>query len=219
MWNNIDSSYSHWAEDWLAVNKQGYLDNPPRKPFFLPNISWGWPSERGPTSCFTLLHLISGRIGLEDTHTRREKGSMRVWFSVSVCGMYKMYLLLLGQLFWMPGPRSWLQTQSGCCLYVSAQPTTDKWKVSFNKNLVKDTVAFSWNHHQGDCLLAQLILVSVSVRMLLTFTQHPNISLMMSLKRNWFKHDLNKVPERCVPDNMCKLQHRSIGWPFDQSAN
>lgn len=47
-----------------------------------------------------------------------------------------MYLLLLGQLFWMQRPHSWLQTQLGCCLCVSAQPTADKLKVYFNKNLV-----------------------------------------------------------------------------------
>lgn len=82
VWNNIDSSYSHWAKDWLPADKPGYLDNPPRKPalFFLPNMSWGWPGGTGPSPCFTILKLISGRMIGGHTNTsagleqRREGG-------------------------------------------------------------------------------------------------------------------------------------------------
>lgn len=43
---------------------------------------------------------------------------------LSVCVHVKVHSLLLGQLFVMPGPHSWLQTQPGCCLSVSSQPGT-----------------------------------------------------------------------------------------------
>lgn len=77
-----------------------------------------------------MLHFITPNLWEDWTggHTNKEGEGERVFliFCQRVWDVKKLYLLLLGQLFWMPGPHPWLQTRPGCCLYVSAQPMTDK---------------------------------------------------------------------------------------------
>lgn len=87
VWNNIDSSYSHWAKDWLPADKPGYLDNPPRKPVFfsLPNMSWGWPGGTGPSPCF----YIKANLWEDDWRTHKHicwlRATQRRRMGVCVC--------------------------------------------------------------------------------------------------------------------------------------